>query len=186
MELRHAVLNYLKVGEYPVYVELPPALLVYGVHGMISNISKDRRWIRYDQFMIAEEVVHRKAGEKIPSNFMEGWLAPRDADPQAFEEIIVIQHPSATVDEIIAAWEVEDLSRRFPCVVLQRDLQSGALSSRARAACFALHVLTAWVGPGMAPVVQLADTDFSFPSKQELETAKWELTRHFGQFVRCN
>ena len=97
-----------------------------------------------------------------------------------------MQQPRATVDEIIAAWEVEDLARRFPCVVLQRDFQSGALSCRARAACFALHILTSCVGPGMAPVVQLTDTDFSYPFKQELESAKWELARHFGQFVQCS
>ena len=169
-----------------MYVELPPVLLVYGVHGRLSNISDDRRWLRDEKFMIADKEVHRKAGERTPSNFMEGWLALRDGNPQAFEDILVMQQPSATVDEIIAAWEVEDLARRFPCVVLQRDLQSGALSGRARAACFALHVLTAWVGPGMTPVIQLTDTDFSFPFKHELEMAKWELTRRFGQFVQCS
>ena len=124
LELRHAVLNYLKDGEDPVYVELPPILVVYGVHGSLSNISEDRRWIENERFMIGDKEVLRKAGERIPANFMEGWLSVRDEDPQAFEEVIVMQQPSATVDEIIAAWEVEGFARRFPCVALQRDLQS--------------------------------------------------------------
>ena len=151
VELRHAVLNYLKHGE-------------------------DRRWLRDDKFMIADKEVHSKAGEKIPANFMEGWLSVRDEDPQAFEEVIVMQQPSAIVDEIIAAWEVEDLSRRFPCLVIQRDLQSGALSCRellpplvaakkcrAPAACFALHVLTSWVGPGMTPLGAARRHRFQLP-----------------------
>ena len=43
LELRHAVLNYLKDGADPVYVELPSVFVVYGVHGRLSNISQERR-----------------------------------------------------------------------------------------------------------------------------------------------
>ena len=75
----------------------------------------------------------------------------------AFKEVIVMQQPSATVDEIIVGWGLEDLSERFPQVVLQRDLLSGALSSRARVACYLLQILECWVGPGMTAVLQVRD-----------------------------
>ena len=46
---------------------------------------------------------------------------------------------------------------RFPQVMLQRDLLSGALSSRARVACYLLQILECWVGRGMTAVLQVLD-----------------------------
>ena len=71
--------------------------------------------------------MHR-AGQKVKGQMMEHWLLLRDEFPEVFKEIIIMQQPSATVDEIITAWNLEDLASRFPATVLQRDPQSGALS----------------------------------------------------------
>ena len=39
------------------------------------------------------------------------------------------------------------------------------------------HIILCWVAPGMTPVVQLTDTDFSFLLKRHLEAAKWEIAQ---------
>ena len=54
LECRHAVLGFF-AGE-PISVQLPPLLIMYGVHCRLSNISKDRRWIEDEEFMIADQV----------------------------------------------------------------------------------------------------------------------------------
>ena len=141
VELRHAILNFFDVGAVPVYKELPPVMVVYGVHGRIDNIDADRRWVQDEKFHIGDHEVIRKKGQKAPGNFMENWLKVRDADPQIFKEIIVMQQPAATVDEVIVAWELEDLAKRVPGAVLQRDLQSGALTTRSRMAALCLHII---------------------------------------------
>ena len=178
LELRHAVLNYCAgSGADPIYVELPPILVMYGVHCRMSNIGPDRCWLQDEEFYIGEEHVLRKAGQKIPPHLMENWLDLRDERPEYFEEIIVMQQPAATVDEIIVGWEIEELGKRFPAAVLQRDLLSGALSGRAKMAAVLQHIICCWIAPGMTPVVQLTDTDFSFIFKRRLEQAKLEVVK---------
>lgn len=88
-----------------------------------------------------------------------------------------MQQPSAIVDEIIVAWSLEDLSSRFPQAVLQRDLLSGALSSRARVASYLQQILECWVGPGMTPVVQVTDTDVAYVLKRLLAKFKVQAMR---------
>ena len=178
LELRHAVLNYCAGPEAtPIYVELPPILVMYGVHCRMSNIGPDRCWLQDEEFYIGHEHVVRKAGQKIPGHLMENWLDLRDERPEYFEEIIVMQQPAATVDEIIVGWELEELGKRFPAAVLQRDLLSGALSGRAKMAAVLQHIICCWVAPGMTPVVQLTDTDFSFIFKRRLEHAKQDVVK---------
>ena len=145
----------------------------------MSNISKDRRWVEDEEFMIGDQVVRRKAGDKVPGGLMEAWCKLRDEHPKIFEEIVVMQQPSATCNEIITGWGLEDLGQRFPAAVLQRDLVSGALSDRARMAAFVQQIICCWVAPGMTPVVQLTDTDIAFPLKRKLDAEKVKLSQEF-------
>ena len=108
---------------------------------------------------------------------MENWCQVRDEDPEIFKEVLVFQQPSAAFDEVLIAWDLEDLAQRFLAVVLQRDLLSGALTSRSKMAAHLLHILLCWVGPGMTPVVQLTDSDFSYILKRHLEFYKLEIAR---------
>ena len=81
LELRHAVLNYCAgSGADPIYVELPPILVMYGIHCRMSNIGADRCWLQDEEFYIGEEHVVRKAGQKIPAHLMEtGWICAMSA-----------------------------------------------------------------------------------------------------------
>ena len=110
---------------------------------------------------------------------MDAWCKLRDEHPQIFEEIVVVQQPSATADEIITGWGLEDLGKRFPAAVLQRDLVSGALSDRARMAAFMQQIICCWVAPGMTPVVQLTDTDIAFPLKRKIDAEKLNIAQEF-------
>ena len=177
LELRHAVLRFFEGPHIPPeYHELPPILVVWGVHARISNISKDRRWLEDEEFWIGDQHIVRRKGQKV-GGILENWCKLRDEDPEVFEKVIVMQQPSATFDEVLVSWDLEDLAKRFPATVLQRDLLSGALTSRTKMAAQLLHIITCWVGPGMTPVVQLTDTDFSFILKRALEFYKQEIAR---------
>ena len=164
----------------PEYIELPPVLVVYGAHCRISNIvgpPGNRRWKEDEEFWISGLHVAHKMGQPVKKGTMENWLLVRDEHPELFEEIVVFQQPSATFDEVLIAWDLQDLAKRFPAVVLQRDLLSGALTIRSKMAAQLLHILMCWVGPGMTPVVQLTDTDFSYILKRYLEFYKLEVAR---------
>ena len=121
--------------------------------------------------------IKKVAGQKVSGSLMARWLDLRDRHPQYFEEIIVMQQPSATVDEVIVGWSLADLRSRFPQVMLQRDLLSGALASRARVASYLSGVLECWIGPGMTVVMQITDTDVAFVLKRLLAKFKMQITR---------
>ena len=89
------------------------------------------------------------------------------------EDFVLMQQPAATFDEVIVAWDLEDMNKRFPAIVLQRDLQSGALSCRSRMAALLLNIVCCWISPGMTPVCQLTDTDFAKLFKDFLEYYKF-------------
>ena len=127
--------------------------------------------------------VEHTAGQKVIGNTAEEWLKLRDQHPEIFQEFVLMQQPSATFDEIIVSWDLEDLAHRFPAVVLQRDLQSGALSCRSRMAALLLNIVCCWIGPGMTPVTQLTDTDFAKPFKEFLEVFKVKMARMLKEEV---
>jgi len=183
LECRHAVLNFFSESEQPRSVELPPILIVSGVHCRLDNITEDRRWKVDEVLDIGGEILTRKQGEKLPPALMESWTSLRKLHPEYFEQIVVMQQPAATVDEIIVGWGLEDLGRRFPCGVLQRDLVSGALSSRARMAAYLQQFVCAWVAPGMTPVVQITDTDVAFPLKAKINRKKKELVQELSKLA---
>ena len=110
---------------------------------------------------------------------MESWTSLREEHPQIFKDIVVMQQPSATADEIIVGWGLEDLGQRFPAAVLQRDLVSGALSDRARMAAFLQNIICCWVAPQMTPVVQVTVTDFAFPIKRKIDQQKMKIVQEF-------
>ena len=187
LQLRHAVHGLFGKDlkkKPPAYQELPPVFVGYGKHCRISNIvgpPGDRRWKNTEEFWVGGRKVVHRAGTKVKGGMMEPWLLLRDEFPEVFKEIVIMQQPSATVDEIITAWNLEDLASRFPAIVLQRDLQSGALSCRARMAACLLHVLCCWIAPGMTPVTQLTDTDFAKKFKEFLAYFKVEVARELKE-----
>ena len=184
LECRQAVLNFFAGGDQaPKSVQLPPILIIQGVHCRIDNIDKDRRWVKDEEFIVAEVPVIRKKGDKVPGQLMLQWTQLREIHPEYFEQIIVMQQPAATTDEIIVGWSMEDLGQRFPASVMQRDLVSGALSSRAKLAAYLQQVIPCWIGPGMTPVVQVTDTDIAYPLKRKIEQHKLKITKEFKELA---
>ena len=106
---------------------------------------------------------------------MQIWTDLRDLHPEYFEDLVVMQQPCANADEIIVGWGLEDLQQRFPAILLQRDLVSGALSSRDRMAAHLSQCVCCWIGPNMTPATQVTDTDVAFPFKAKLRREKERL-----------
>jgi len=171
LECRQAVLNWFG-DEDPVGVILPSILVLWGVHCRLSNITADRRWKEDETIVIAGIEIHRKKGQKIPTGMMNDMLDLRDARPELLKDHVVMQQPSATVDEVIVGWCMEDLMTRFPQFVLQRDLVAGALSNSAKLAAKIAHAICSWIGPQMTPVAQLTDTDVAFILKSFMKRSK--------------
>ena len=94
-----------------------------------------------------------------------------------------MQQPSATVDEIIYGRCMQDIMLRFPQMVLQRDLVSGALSDRAKLACKIAQAIPCWIGPGMTPATQVTDTDLAYPFKAFARKSKEKVVSDEGQGV---
>ena len=92
-----------------------------------------------------------------------------------------MQQPSATVDEVIIGWGMQDLMLRFSQFVCQRDLVSGALSTTAKIAAKIAHCMSCWIGPGMTPVCQLTDTDIAYILKSFLNKARQRLIQAMKQ-----
>jgi hypothetical protein len=184
LETRQAVLNWFADGSAsPTSMQIPPILIVHGVHCRMSNISDDRKWLEDEEFTVAGHTVFRKKGQKVGGNLMAHWSALRASNPQFFLDVVVMQQPSATCDEIIVGWSMEDLGKRFPATVLQRDLVSGALSDNAKLAAYLQQVVPCWIGPGMTPVVQVTDTDVAFPLKKIIERKKVEISQEFKEIA---
>ena len=177
LECRHAVLGYF-AGK-PQSTQIPPILIVYGVHCRLANISKSRTWVQDEEFVVGDQVITRHAGDKVPGGIMESWVSLREQHPQIFKDIVIMQQPSATADEIIVGWGLEDLGQRFPAAVLQRDLVSGALSDRARLGAYLQNILCCWIAPQMTPVVQVTDTDFAYPIKRKIDQEKMKIAQEF-------
>ena len=58
--------------------------------------------------------MHRKKSDEVPSTFMKELLQQRDEHPDMLQEIVVMQQPSATVDEVTVGLSMEDLAGRLP------------------------------------------------------------------------
>ncbi len=184
LETRQAVLNWFADGTAdPTSMQIPPILIVHGVHCRMSNIGDDRRWLDNEEFTVAGHTTVRKKGQKVPGNLMAHWSELRASNQQFFKDVVVMQQPSATCDEIIVGWSMEDLGKRFPACVLQRDLVSGALSDNAKLAAYLQQVIPCWIGPGMTPVVQVTDTDVAFPLKRIIERKKVEISQEFKEIA---
>ena len=78
--------------------------------------------------------------------------------PQAFE---VYSQPAAVVDNIIAGWQLEALSEKYPGGILQRDMLGSYRSAPSQAMMQALHWIDSPILGKMTPVLQLTDTDLA-------------------------
>ena len=177
LECRQAVLRWLDPTADPLGVVLPSVLVVWGTHCRLSNISAERTWKEDEHITVAGVEIMRKKGQKVPPSMMKEMSDLRDARPELFKDIVVMQQPSATVDAVIVGWCMEDLMLRFPQFIFQRDLVSGALSNTAKLSAKIAHAIGCWVGPQMTPVVQLTDTDVAFVTKGFMRRSKDKLVR---------
>ena len=165
IEARQGVLNYFAADADPIGVVFPSLLIVYGVHCRLSNISSKRCWLQDETIIVAGEKIVRKKGEKLPGGLMKEWTDLRDAQPELFTDIIVMQQPSAVADEIICTWGIEDMMTRCPQGVWQRDLLGASMTDVTKVAMKIGHFLPSWIAAGMTPVCQLTDTDIAHPLK---------------------
>jgi hypothetical protein len=97
-ECRQAVTGYFSETQEVKGIILDSILVVQGVHAKLSNISDDHRFIEEEQFLIAGEIVTRKAGQAA-GQIMKTWVELRKAQPELFERVVVYQQPAAHYDE---------------------------------------------------------------------------------------
>ena len=120
--------------------------------------------------MKGSQRIQRKAGTSS-GKIMHSWVELRKIKPQLFEGLEIYQQPSAWVDEVIHSWSLEALAEKYPCSVWSRDSLSTHMTSHIQTCLYWCQALLHIIAGGMTPVLQLADTDFTFPFKAALRRA---------------
>ena len=157
-------------------------VVVPGVHCRLSNISEDGRWLADESFSYGGELIERKKGESV-GVVAKRWRALRTAHPELFQNLSLMQQPSAFVDSVIFTWSQLELAKEIPQAVWQRDLFQAAFSESARSATSLAQSISAWIAGKMTPVLQLTDTDYaqSFKAacRREEKSLRQEIKHEF-------
>ncbi len=177
LQARQAVLHYFDEAREPEGVILPSIIIVPGVHCRLENIDEDRCWKEDEEFWLCGELIKRKKGGEVPGNVMKSWTDCRGKHPELFKDVLVWQQPSANSDEVLNVWLVQDMMKRFPQGVWQKDLLASAMTPTVKLAYKIGQFLISWVLGGLTPVCQLTDTDIAFILKAFAVAAKDELVK---------
>ena len=167
IEACQAVYGYFKEGEVPVGVIMRSSLVLAGAHGRLSNISDEGTFIADELFYANGKEVRRVAGSSA-RGLLGAWVRMRRESEKVrsmLQVIEVYQQPSGFVDSVIMSWITERAAVEVPVALHQRDLFAGALSQSGKEASFLAHQVQAWIGGKMTCVLQLTDTDVSYPLK---------------------
>ena len=155
---------------------LPSIIVVKGQYARLDNISDAGTFIRDEIFWVGDKKFDRKAGTST-KGLMASYVELRKRRPELFKNLVVFQQPAAWMDEITQLWAIEDLARRVPQAVHQRDLFAAALSDTCKKGMQLGLQIPSWIASKMSAVLQLTDTDVAFPMKRDAEAAKEELSR---------
>ena len=107
VELRQIIVNYFDPSRAPEGMLGPTLLIVGGTHCRLDNISFSGRWLQAERFKVGAVEVVRPEGGPV-GNLMQGWRQLRETHPEMFENIQVMQQPSAVIDSMLMSWVLED------------------------------------------------------------------------------
>ena len=177
VELRHLVEGYGRPG--PPKGFLGKTLLIFpGQYARLDNIDADGKFIQDEVFKVGKsthcKTFTRKAGASA-RGLMATFVKLRAARPELFEGLTIMQQPAGFVDAVLYKWIVEDLAREYPQAVWQRDALQTCFTKDALKWMALAQQLAGLIAGKMAPVLQLTDTDFSFPFKAAATRAKQRL-----------
>ena len=101
MEFRQGVSGYFADGKEEVQGHILPSILVLkGAYGMLSNIDDDHYFKETMVFIVGGIKITHKA-EKSAGKLMHGLVELRKKEPELFEGLVILQQPSAWMDEIL-------------------------------------------------------------------------------------
>jgi len=180
-EARQAVKGYFNGdsetgGEDVQSVILPSILVVKGAYARLSNIAGDHTFISHEVFWVGDQKIERFPGQST-KGLMRSYVELRKREPELFRDLVVFQQPAAYMDEITATWAIEDLGKRCPQAVHQRDLFASTLSDTCKKAMQLCQTIPTWIASKMTPILQLTDTDIAFALKAAAARAKSDLMR---------
>jgi len=181
LELVQVVRGYFDEAVEPKGEIGKSALILIGVHARLSNISDEETWIKDEHFTVGGKEVLRKAGQST-KGVMRTWVELRRESEEVrnmLKHVDIYQQPSGFNDSITMSWMHEELSREHVVAIHQRDMFGAALSSDAQKAAFLSHSVSTFVSGKMTSVLQLTDTDLSFPVKRAADRMKAELRKTF-------
>ncbi len=175
--------DYFNPDKDPSGYLLPSVVTMKGVWARLSNIDDDHKWVADESFWVGDRHIERKAG-KSPGRTMYEIVEIRKRRPELFEDLVVMQQPSAFTDEIIEVWIIEDLASRCTQAIHQRDLFGAAMTNNSLKAMQIAQMIPCWIAPKMTPVLQLTDTDIAFILKRFVDREKEEIARDFRAVAR--
>ena len=158
------------------------------MHARLSNVStgqpvSDQVFLEDETFWLGSKKVERRKNQKV-GLLMLGWRELRERRPELFECLVLFQQPAAFMDEITQLWAIEDLARRVPQAVHQRDLFAAALTKLCLTAMKLSGQIPAWIAAKMTAVLQLTDTDIAFILKAFARKKKVEVAEAMKALAR--
>ena len=84
---------------------------------------------------------------------LRSYVELRRSRPELPQDVLVMQQPSASQDEVIQVWTIEDLATRCPGATLHvKDLFAAALADKAKEASRLAQEMLTWVAGDMIAV----------------------------------
>ena len=181
VECAQVVSNVFKPTEKPEVRHARPVLVVPGSHARLSNLSPEGLFIEDEIYMVKGKQKVRKANTSA-GNLMLSWRKLRDEGDEEmklfFNQIEVMQQPSAFCDGVIIAWIAEMRKKEgYDQLISVRDMFAGGLGASCKRMSAACGQLLTFIGGKMTPVMQVTDTAVAFSLKKHVEAVKAEVRR---------
>jgi len=146
------------------------SVIFTGKHFRLNNVSKDRRYLEDDRYIVDGVEKICKKGELVADGLGKSLMDFRDNNHQLYEAMYELgfrfyQQPAGFEDSVITVWKIKEQADKYGQTICLRDLFGGALSESSRDQMFLHSQLPSWIRSKITAICQVADTHVIRPTK---------------------
>ena len=184
--MRQAILHYFDESKKPRGIQLPPIVVMPGVHARISNISPDGKWVEDEVIKVGQKTIIRNKNEKVDASIMKQWRKIRSLQPDLVASVVLMQQPAAWRDEVITSWSYHDLHDRmqkegFHNIIMVHDLVGHQLTQNVRKIKYLHNIMQSIIAAEMTAVLQLTDIRAAKMMKEFLHHSKLKMRQMLAE-----
>jgi len=184
--LRQAIMHYFDENKKPKGIQLPPIVVMPGVHARISNIGMDDTWVDDEIIKVGQKTIIRKKGDKVDAGIMKRWRKVRASQPDLVASVVLMQQPAAWRDEVITSWSYHDLHDRlskdgFHNIIMVHDLVGHQLTQTVRKIKYLHNIMQSIIAAEMTAVLQLTDIRAAKMMKEFLHHSKLKMRQMLAE-----